>query len=311
MARQGEGVTVAGELVTQPLHVQYGDLLLGPGTPYRWREIEGWEELPALDSGTVLRAGGHGAFPGQLLAQPRTVTLTGLVVRAPVDTLGQVISDLNAATAVVVDEIPLVVQLDGRGPLMVWARVTRRAVPVGKGYRLGTIVGGAVEFTASDPRRYSVDEQSAQTGLPRPEPGLDWTTAPGGLDWTTAPGGLDWGAAGVIGSMTANNTGDAPTHPVVEFRGPATMPSLLQQETGAVLEYDLTLAAADVLTIDTAAGTVLLNGSASRLYTATKASVPEGSFVLPPGSTSLVFRSGDPTPDPAALAVVRWRNAHW
>ncbi|MGI5451572.1 hypothetical protein ACQEVM_38570 [Streptomyces sp. CA-243310] len=72
-----------GDLISRPGQVQYGDLLLGPGTPYRWRGITGWEELPALDSGSVARSDAHGAYPGLLLAQARTIGLDGLIVRAP------------------------------------------------------------------------------------------------------------------------------------------------------------------------------------------------------------------------------------
>ncbi|MEV7413209.1 hypothetical protein AB0O04_35915, partial [Streptomyces althioticus] len=126
-----------GDRVTRPGHVQYGELLLGPGTPYRWQSITGWEELPALDSGTVARADAHGAYPGPLLAQSRTIGLEGLVVRAPRDQVGAVVGALNAGTVPVVDELPFVAWLDDRGPLLAYARATRRAIPAGKGYRLG------------------------------------------------------------------------------------------------------------------------------------------------------------------------------
>lgn len=61
-----------GDRVTAPGHVQLGELHVpGRGTPYRWRSLSGWEDLPALDSGSVNRADGHGAILGRLLAQAR------------------------------------------------------------------------------------------------------------------------------------------------------------------------------------------------------------------------------------------------
>ncbi|SOB83133.1 hypothetical protein [Streptomyces sp. 1331.2] len=169
----------AGDRVTLPGHIQFGEqLLLGPGTAYRWRSLTGWEDSPPLDSGTVNRPAGHGAYPGELWAQPRTITVEGITIRAPVSQLGETVRRFGAGTSSMDAEQPLVVHLDDRGPLVVWARCLRRAVPVGKGYRTGTIAGAALLFEASDPRRYSLAEQSAESGLPRDEAGLDWHVNP-------------------------------------------------------------------------------------------------------------------------------------
>ncbi|APD18548.1 minor tail protein [Streptomyces phage Picard] len=286
-----------------PGQAQFGDLLLGAGTPYRWTSLRGWEELPALDSSTAPRPDDHGAFPGALLAQARTIGLD-LIVRAPRDQIGGTVAALNAATAPTAVEAPLVIWLDDRGPLVVYARAVRRIVPVANGYQLGTILGAAVEWEASDPRRYGVDEQSVETGLPAAEPGLEWAGETG-LEWAD---GLDWGIGGATGNVGAVNGGDAPTHPVITFTGPVTMPRL-SQEDGRMIEYDITLAPADRLVVDTRAGTVTLNDSASRLYTATSRSVPEGAFTLAPGTTSLAFRAESHTPD--AHCAITWRSAHW
>ncbi|MFZ3569283.1 phage distal tail protein [Streptomyces sp. BH034] len=290
-----------GSLVTRPGHVQYGDLLFGPGTPYRWQRITGWEDLPALDSGTVPRADGHGAYPGALLAQARTIGLDGLIVRAPRASIGAVVGALNRGTVPAVDELPFVAWLDERGPLLAWARATRRAVPAGKGYRLGTITGGAVEFEASDPRRYELTERTVSANLPAPEPGLAFP-----LEWP-----LTFGAPGSTGALSVSNSGDAATHPVIVFRGPVLRPALTNLATGDVLEYDLPLAAGDVLTVDTRAGTVVLNSTASRIYTATARSVPEQTFTLAPGTSDLTFRAAPGSSDPAASATVRYRPAYW
>lgn len=299
----------AGDRVSMPGHVQYGDLLLGPGTPYRWQSITGWEDLPALDSGTVARSDAHGAFPGQLLAQSRVIGLDGLIVRAPRARIGATVAELAAATAPADDERPFVAWLDERGPLLAYARATRRAIPAGKGYRLGVIVGGALEFEATDPRRYELTERTASATLPSPEPGLDWH-----LDGEGVEGGLAWplefGAVGSTGALSVTNLGAAETHPVIVFRGPVVRPSLVNVATGDVLEYDMPLDAGDELEVNTRVGTVTLNGTASRLYTATARSVPEQTFTLPRGTTTLAFRAA-PESDPSASVVVRYRSAYW
>ncbi len=313
---------MAGELVTGPGLIQWGTLLLGRlqaqgvTTPYRWSRISGWQETPGQDSGTTPRAQQSGAWLGRLLAQSRIITLEGLVVRAPRGTMGAVIGALEAATPIEqAVEQPLVVQLDERGPLLVFARVLRRATPPDPRWQLGYSEGGAIQWEATDPRRYSLTELSTSVGLPQPGQGLDWAdgSSPAGLDWHDgdSPPGLDWGAAGVSGDLTVTNAGTAASHPVLEIRGPVTMPSITVQGTSTVLEYDLPLAASDVLTIDTRAGTVLLASGASRLYTVTARSVPENLFVLPPGVTTLSFRDGAGGVDPAASLTVRYRSAYW
>ncbi|QKW51684.1 phage distal tail protein [Streptomyces buecherae] len=297
-----------GDLVNRPGHVEItgpgGTVLLGPGTPYGWRTLTGWEETPPYDSGTVPRAGAHGAYLGRLLAQPRTIALDGLTIRTDPGRMSAAVRALAAATALADDELPLVVQLDDAPPLLMFARCIRQAVPTAAGgYALGVVTEGSVQFEATDPRRYGLVEQVVETQLPAAEPGLNWATA--GLAWP-----LEWGTPGSTGALTVVNEGDAPAHPVITFRGPVDTPSITNLTTGDVLEYETPLAASDVLTIDTGAGTVLLNSTASRLGDVSPRSVPEESFVLPPGTTTLIYRAA-PGSDPQSTAAVRFRSAYW
>ncbi|MFE7634455.1 hypothetical protein ACFU7Z_10580 [Kitasatospora sp. NPDC057518] len=306
-----------------PGHIQFGEqLLLGPGTPYRWRTLSGWSDSPAWDSGTTPRPAGHGAYPGELWAQPRTITVDDIVIRAPAARIGAVVEAFEAGAVSLDDELPLVVQVDERGPLMVWARCLRWSVPTRRGYRVGTITGAALMFEATDPRRYSLAEQQAVAGLPVDESGLDWQLAgqvERGLDWhlTTPPGGpvveggLAFGAGGSTGILTAANNGKAPAPAVVTFVGPVTQPSLRCGRTGRRWAYDITLGPGEQLVVDGAAGTVTLGG-ASRLYTVAALSSPEQLLVVPPGVTDFRFAgAADVPPHPDARALLRWRHAYW
>ncbi|MDH2387636.1 phage tail family protein [Streptomyces sp. HNM0663] len=269
-----------GDLVTQPGHVQFGELLLGPGTAYGWQSLTGWEDSPALDSGTVSRADAHGAYPGRLLAQPRTITLDGIVIRTEPGQAGTAVRALSAATALRDDELPLVIQLDRSPPLAAWARCIRRAVPVGTGgYAVGVVHGAALQFEASDPRRYGLIEQ--QTSLTAAAP-----------------------------SAAVRNTGDAVSHPVITFRGPVERPSLTNAASGDVLEYDIALADGERLHVDTREGSVTLNGQ-NVISSATNRSTPEQAFTLAPGTTPLTFGMAPGFGDPAATATVRYRAAYW
>ncbi|MGW3322509.1 phage distal tail protein [Streptomyces virginiae] len=271
----------AGDRVVVPGHVQFGDeLLLGPGTAYRWRTLDGWEDSPGLDSGTVNRSDAHGAYPGRLLAQPRTITLDEMVIRTEPRRMGATVRALRAATALRDDEQPLVVMLDDEPPLLSFARCLRRSIPVGVGgYAIGVVQGAALMFEATDPRRYSLVEQRAETRL-------------------------------AAGPLLALNAGDAASHPSITIRGPVSLPSLTNAATGAVVEYDVDLAIGETLLIDTAAGAVTVNG-ASSLNTSTARSGPELLFTLAPGTNALTFKAAPGSTDPRATCALRWRSAYW
>lgn len=86
-----------------------------------------------------------------------------------------------------------------------------------------------------------------------------------------------------IGTVTVSNTtGDVPSFPVWKVYGPLTNLTVYTGTTG--FTYSGSLTASDVLTIDTATGTVV-DGSGVNKY-ANLASAPKF-FALPPGTTSI------------------------
>jgi hypothetical protein len=128
-----------------------------------------------------------------------------------------------------------------------------------------------------------------------------------GLNWGT-PEGLLWGTPGSTGDALAVNSGDAATPITIDITGPVTTPSVTIG--GRVLEYAVTLAVGETLTVDTWDGTVTLASGQSRASTATPRSAPEQSIRLSPGTTTFSYRSLDGAPT-ASTATVRWRSAYW
>jgi len=300
-----------GSLITRDGQIQWAGLLMGPGTPYEIDRtgITGWDDLPVLDTGDISRPDQHGAWPGSRWAQPRLIGASvWLLPQTAQQALG-VMSAFRAATGADGGEQWLAVRLHGE-TLAVRARVSRRVVPQDRSFMLHGASRTSLQWTATDPRRFGAVLREARASLPVAEPGLDWPDVPAiagtGLQWP-----LEWGTTGTAGTCTAVNGGGAAAHPVIEFRGPARRPTLTRLSDGRQLQYDIVLGPQDVLTVDTESGTVLLNATASRLYTAAPDSVPEQLFDLPPGSTELAFRADDATPDPRASVTLRWRDAHW
>ncbi|MEU2562426.1 phage tail protein [Streptomyces longispororuber] len=293
-----------GELITVDGQVQWADLLLGPGTVY-WVAAEGltgWEELPGLESSDANRPAGHGGWPGTQWAQPRTVTAQLWLAPDPdggPDAVLAALRALRSATAVRDEEEWLAVRLHGE-TLAVRARVTQRVVPTDRQFLASRLAKVTVQWKAMDPRRYASDARRAAVGLPRAEPGLSWP-----LTWP-----LTWGTPGASGDLTVENAGSAATPVLIAFTGPCLTPRLANHRDGTWLEYGIELTRGDVLEVDTAEGTVLFNGTASRRHLATVGSVPEELFTLAPGPSRLSFRAASGWAEEAS-ATVTWRSAEW
>lgn len=286
---------MSGELITADGQLQYGSLLMGTGTPYRIApsSLVGWDDLPPLDMSDVNKPGADGAWPGDIFAGERIITMDINVV-ADSATYPAVIAALRAATAPYSPEQPLVMRMGGQ-LLQVGARCTGRIGGM-DGYALG-LDKVALKWTASDPRRYSATAYTATTAPP---------SAGGGITWpVTWP--LVWPSAGIGGNISVVNGGDWPTPVVITIRGPLTTPAVYRQDTGDVIELNATLSGADVVVIDPLADTLTLNGTAAKgLLTDRSALV--SSFMMPPGTTGLALRAA--VTDPSAQLTAVWRSAY-
>ena len=288
-----------GSLITQDGQIQWAGLLIGPGTPFSVDRsgLQGWEDLPEYDSSDAERPTSHGAWPGSRYAKPRKIGGT-IVLMPEYDGVPETLRALRQALALLDEERWLTVRLHGE-MLAVRARIAQRVVPADQGFATQGSSKMSIQWVASDPRRYAVDEQVASTTAPQPESGLTWP-----LTWP-----LNWGQAQSTGDAVAENTGSAATHPVITFRGPCSMPTVTERVSRRRLRYAIDLAAGDQLVIDTANGTVTLNNTASRRHTAMADSSPEELFLLEPGRTELSFRPDEATPE--AQMTVSWRSAEW
>ena len=278
--------------------IGYNGLVFGSGTSYIIAEtgITGWEDLPGFDTADSPRSGDHGSWPGPRYAQPRVIGATVWLAPATRDDTSA-ITALRGATGIDLNEQWLTVQLHGE-TLISPVRINQRVIPTDRQFALYGVAKASLQFIATDPRRYTPQLQTTATSGPQPETGLVWP-----LTWP-----LTWGTPGSSGNLQVTNIGNAATHPVITFTGPCQNPQLANTGTGQTIGYSLTLAATDVLTVDTGSGEVLLNGAADRRYTALPNAALEEAFVLPPGSTTFAFR---PTTGTSAASVqIAWRSAY-
>lgn len=289
-----------GDLITQDWQIEWRGGLLGKGTPFLWRNLSGWLELPNTRIQRVGIAGRHGSYAGQLLSTERVITFdaiispgldrTGASFVAAVDQL-RVLTALDEAPA----PEPLTIQVSGER-WMVNAQCDRRSLPIDGVYNAQSS-HATIEWVAPDPRLYSPGAvQSLTTGMANP--------VTGGLVFPLVfP--LTFGASIGGGGFTLTNVGTITTWPTWVLTGPLTGPSITNINTGQSLIFDptFTIAAGQTLIVNADARTVTLSGVNRRdkLITANW-------FGLIPGTTQVQFNSIGSF-DPAASLTAQWRHA--
>ncbi|HWO59281.1 MAG TPA: hypothetical protein VNO31_04525 [Umezawaea sp.] len=211
----------AGDLLTADGQIEWRGTILGRSSPYGWDELTGWFDLPAQRGSNAPLSGFHGSFPGRKVSTDRIVTWNYKSRAAGLGAFQTAMDELRRITAPTEDPVeePLVIRLDGES-LLAWARCTRRIIPTGRHYGLGR-AHGSLQWEATDPRLYLVDEQSESTRLATPAGGgLDFSS--GGLDFGS--GGLDFGTGVTGGRLIATALGHVPTWPRLEILGPVVGP---------------------------------------------------------------------------------------
>jgi hypothetical protein len=271
-------VSSPGSLITGDGQLEFNGYLLGDDTNTFMTSLTGWEDLPPIDSSNSLRPASHGAWVGKKLAGERVLTWTGRFAPEDPTTWADQISELRAAFTVPMgtEEYSIVVRTRNE-TRMAYGTVSARAIPMDAAY---SYYGAnlTIQFECSDPRRYSLGEHSVFISMP-----ADTTD---GLDYPLVYP-LDYGVAILVSDLTVTNDGDAQTPVTLNFVGPATNPTLINTTTGDRLGFDINLADTDTLTVDTRLGTVLLNGSADRIYTRSITSTPILGFALDPGDNEM------------------------
>lgn len=281
----------------QPTSVLWRDLTFttGADATYRILEIEGWEGRPPTRYDKQLRARAHGAHPSAVWADERLPTITGRCWSQ--EDRDALFADLDRRFSLDGGEEPLTVSVAGR-TLTAGAQLLRfDPALVRDEWGIGRF-GWVAQWRCPDPLRYGLPQAWQSTGLP---------TSGGGLTYPlTYP--LSYGAAGVTGQVALTNDGTAPAPFVMEVRGPLPL-GFEVSAGGRRLRYETEVPAGETLTIDTATGSVLAQGTADRR---TNLTVADWMQVPARSSLTLQFTSlGGTYSALASLAVPGFRSASW
>lgn len=274
--------------------VVWRGLTLGGGGPLHVDEITGWDDTPDVDSLDVPRSRGHGDHPGERYSRSRVVTVSGSIAsRKARDELAQAI--LGAATIESAGLDELVIETFGQ-QLRAFAWLARRSLPVGDDYPSGK-VPFSLQFRCPDPLRYG-PERTVSTGLPQSGGGMSFPI----------PFPITFGAPGATGQVTVDNPGTAAAALILEVTGPLPSGFEIAAAGGGRLLYAADVPAGQTVEIDTAEGTVLVEGTADR-----RANLLVADWLIAPkqGSLDLQFTSLGAAFDPLARLDARWAAAYW
>ena len=267
----------------------------GPSATYRITSLEGWEGLPAPRYDKLNRTRGHGSHSSPVWADERVVTVEGRSWDQ--ENRDQVLWELQSRMTFDGGEEPLTVTAAGR-TLTAAAQLLRcDPVMVAQDWGIGRF-GWIAQWRCPDPLRYGLPGAPLSTGLP---------TSSGGLTYPLVYP-LTYGVAGNSGRITIPNPGSAPASIVFDVSGP--LPAGFELSSGSQrLVYPVAVPAGQVITIDTAAGSVVAEGTADRRGNLTVADWLQ----VPPGSALAVqFSSLGGAYDAAAtVTVAAPRGAYW
>lgn len=300
----------AGDLITQDYQYEYNDLLLGCDTPLDVEELSNFVGYPTVRSSIDDAFGRHGGVPGRHYLPSRLFTMTFNIMGTSDDDVYALLRYVTGTAFGVrsdpASEIPFVYQHPGITKRYINCRPVDLNWPVDRLYALA-YPHISVRFEATDPRHYALEVKSTIASLPTSGGGLDFPLSFSGT------GGLDFGGAGISGSTTLANLGNAPANWHADITGPVTDPviEMVSDTTGEehTLEIDgLTLGVGEVLTFNSKDRSVKVGTQSRRSFL-----TPQSIWTtLPPYPETLTvsYRSAD-VPSTTSTATFYWSDAVW
>lgn len=281
------------------MDITYKGLSLGDGSNYLVTNIDGWEDRPETTNGSTPHPRRLGSWVGGLSSVKRVVTVDLKVLTdRENDNLTTIPKrNLRAVMALDDEESPLMVDLGyGIEREIIFARVTAFNMPTIRGY--GQEQPALIEWTATDPRRYSIQVNSAETGLPVKARGMPYPIKYGRYPELITPANR--------GEAVVQNLGNSPSTATFRIVGPITNPAITIAGKGVLrrIQFNVKLAAGEVLYAQSAYGTVEVDGTPRQGLTS--GALVEDMEV--PSGISTVQLSG--TGSEAAKLTVNWRDAN-
>jgi hypothetical protein len=281
------------------------------GFSYVVQKSKGWRDGPPSRPQLDDRPTSPGAYRSPNYYGPRVIELEG-IAQATYKDERELLSDTLAGLCADPDNQFQLVCHERTRSLYAWVERLSSASVIDQPD--GFTVAFNLQFVATDPRKFSTTVKTDQTAIAQAALlGVEWdgpAVPTTGTQWggpTSPITGVVWQASsGVSGIMALDNEGTASAPIQFTITAPVTgtliQPSITDITNGNALVYSGTLVPGDVLTIDTATGLMLLNGSAAG------GQLVGDLFEIPRRSTIQVQFAANGPADTAQLAAV-WADA--
>lgn len=282
------------------MDMTFKGLSFGDNSNFLITNIDGWEDRPETTNGSTPHPRRLGSWVGGLSSTKRVVTvdLEILADRANDGSTTLPKNKLSKALAMDDEESPLMLDLDYYLPReIIYARVTGFDMPTSRNYARSQ--KALIEFTATDPRRYSVGMNYATTGLPVLLRGAAYPITYGRYAAVITPDAR--------GEAIAQNEGNTATPPTYKLVGPVRNPTITvlgPKNFRRRIQFNVNLASGETLLAKPAAGTVTVDGAARR-------GITSGALIedmeLPAGISTVTLGG---TGSGNAKLTVSWRDAN-
>lgn len=281
------------------MDMTFKGLSLGDNSNYLVSGIDGWEDRPETTNGSTPHPRRYGSWVGGLSSVKRVVSVDLQILGSKETDWLTTSPKQKLREALAMDDVesPLLLDLGyGIRPEIIFARCTAFSMPTVRGY--GRIQTASIEFTAADPRRYSVNENTSTTGLPVKMRGSEYP--------------IPYGRANVItpsnrGEAIVQNVGNASSPASYKIVGPVKNPTITvagAKDYRRRIQFNLNLAAGETLVANPSMGTITVDGVARR-------GVVSGALLedmeIPPGNSTVTLGGTGST---AARLTVSWRDAN-
>jgi hypothetical protein len=255
---------------------------------------DGWGAAAPARSAVTEREADDGGIDAPTYESPRVITLEGTAI-APTRALQNAAKDRINAVAYTTRALY---------PLVVTEHHLERTCLVRRSgtFKLSDRGPLAFEFSLSlvapDPRKYSLNPVVTSAAMAG-------STAAIGRTYPRTYPKTYGGTSTVSPTLGLTNEGNRDTGALVTLTGGVDRPGIVQVETGATLQFDITMLDGESLVIDLLARTAILNGTVSR-----RSALMVGSawFLIPPGA-SHIRMIGSPTGSAGASMSISYQSA--
>lgn len=263
--------------------MEFGGMLMGPGTDYDFQPGLDWLDLGAVKTVDTPRDYADGSRSGPDYADVKILTADiEIWGDSPAEFQAACLAYINRFT-VQADDIAFWQKIPGFPVLGIGAKVTKRTLPITLGVDLGNLAVGSVQLRAVNP----VWQSLARTVLLASSASLTaGLVAPLGATAAGGVGVLDAGLASSVSfSAALANAGNTAAWPSVTVSGPCPGGFTITVDGNAVT-YGLDVLAGQTVTVDYLLGTATLGDGADRTYGLTARSF---SPVQPGGASTVAF----------------------